>query len=632
MANSLSDSLQEVGLNIAAATEHDFAPLLNAALGSVFTAFYVGRGTMLAADGQRSAHFESLIALEQPQADGTIPADAVACVIYARQTLDAAALAEGQQRIAQMRTLPKTPRPTQAQSNITLGMIVAARADRDIKGVAKELRALNEAGPDERRTDMVTLLTEGTVEYAMALLGAKSVGGFLPPAFPLTVIMPGSVLLTVTSTRTHAYNKLCFYIGGHLRFFAPSAQHSNLRTALEGVPPESEIIAKYQFNLAGKMVQATAPQSNAPTFLMENAKRKLLNKVFFQPWQDGGIIITEGKLPLEGLLPLSGLNVPAAVLTTAFKTDDGHQVSSVLPINGPGFVTVMGEIAKRSRGISIRQEPLKLTIAKLLDEGTTTPLVARLYMTLPTMRNHVFHKPADIEKFDKVFMFVINHLVDLRGTAQEMTTLWRDHVAKVAAGDGARYDNAIHIDAPVDRPLNKHIKSLVMDAARVSKKMQDFAELFGIEIGFLFQKKKRFETELTALETTDPELAAYLRESRKWLEPLRELRDGLEHETYVPPQIQYTRSDAGVISPTEPTVQNLLATQYAEVVLDHLNLYVEELAMWCIQKSVEAPMTITEIPLAQRNPDKVERFKVTIIGSGDPPWTIAYSNAKFDDT
>jgi hypothetical protein len=44
---------------------------------------------------------------------------------------------------------------------------------------------------------------------------------------------------------------------------------------------------------------------------VEDAKKMLLNKVFFQPWQDGGVIITQGTLPLEGLLPLSGLNVPA---------------------------------------------------------------------------------------------------------------------------------------------------------------------------------------------------------------------------------------------------------------------------------------------------------------------------------
>jgi hypothetical protein len=62
---------------------------LNAALASVFAGFYVGPGTMLATDGQRSPKFESLIALEPPQADGTIPADEVACAIYAKRTLDA---------------------------------------------------------------------------------------------------------------------------------------------------------------------------------------------------------------------------------------------------------------------------------------------------------------------------------------------------------------------------------------------------------------------------------------------------------------------------------------------------------------------------------------------------------------
>jgi hypothetical protein len=60
---SLSDQLRDTGSEVAAAAERDFAPRLNAALASLFTGFYVGPGAMLATDGQRSANFESLIAI-----------------------------------------------------------------------------------------------------------------------------------------------------------------------------------------------------------------------------------------------------------------------------------------------------------------------------------------------------------------------------------------------------------------------------------------------------------------------------------------------------------------------------------------------------------------------------------------
>ena len=146
MAITLSDQLRDAGLRVATAAKRDFAPTLNAALASLFEGFYVGPGAMLAPDGQRSANFESVIALESPKADRTIPADAVACTIFTRCTLDAASLVEGHQRIAQVKTLPKKRRPAPGQSNITLGLIVAARAVWEIEAVAIELRTLNEAG------------------------------------------------------------------------------------------------------------------------------------------------------------------------------------------------------------------------------------------------------------------------------------------------------------------------------------------------------------------------------------------------------------------------------------------------------------------------------------------------------
>ncbi len=41
-------------------------------------------------------------------------------------------------------------------------------------------------------------------------------------------------------------------------------------------------------------------------------------------------------------------------------------------------------------------------------------------------------------------------------------------------------------------------------------------------------------------------------------------------------------------------------------------------------------MILTEIQLADREPDKVERFKVTLAGTA-PAWQLTYSTAAFDD-
>lgn len=290
----------------------------------------------------------------------------------------------------------------------------------------------------------------------------------------------------------------------------------------------------------------------------------------------------------------------------------------------------MGEISKRTAGMTVRQEPPQFTFAPLLDEGTTSPFAARLYMTPPMLRDHALTDKAKIARFDELFQFVINHLVDVRKSSRAMLELWRRFAARVASGKIARYTHYIQIDESIDRPLNQHIKSFVMDAARVSKQFQNLTSVFGVDIGFLFQQDNQYVKGLAALYASDPVLARYIRESRKWLEPLRLFRDELEHHNYVPRPLKYDRVLDGSVVAREPLFLEAPLTTTIPWIENSLDRFVEEILVWCVAKALPPSMIVTEIPLAARDPHRIERFRVTLPGSA-PAWELSYSAAPFDE-
>ncbi len=622
--SAISDSIRDTGLRLAVLPDDQFVAGVSNALAALFPAFTVAPATIYDQSGTSVGPLDSVISLT-PIENGMVAADSVACAVYIRPSLNAQTLAEGYERIAQVKALQKTPSTEPQRSTITLGLIVARSAP-SLDGVADELRSLNREIPDDHRPDMIAMLMEGTANYLMHFLGDdERVGAFLPPARGVPYVAPILVMLTTNSTKSHALNNLVGFIIGHMAFFAPGRNAPIMKAVLEGVPKHSTVACTYQYNLARKLVEVAAVPSPIHPYVIEDGNRNRLLRIQFQPWQDGGVVVAEGKLPLLGLLAVSGRKMEL----NTFPSSHGRHLSSVLPMDGDGFVEMMSQVAKRSKGMTVRKESPQFTVAKMLDEGTSSPFGARILMTPLTLRDLALTDKSQIAKFDEVYQFIINHLIDLRSAARELTELWNGHVEKLSRGESAYYQNGVHVTEPIEQRLHKLVQSLIMDASRVAKKVQKLAAIFGIAVGFLFQKKPAYERGLQSLEKADPQLAAYARESRKWLEPLRLMRDELEHGTFVPPKLRYAATDDG-IRVDEPSILGLRVTDYARVLLSRLNRFVEEVLAWCIQRGLPDPLMLTEITAADRDPVKVERFRVTIKGQGEEPWAIVYSEDDFD--
>jgi hypothetical protein len=622
MAESPSDVVRDIAAKLVALSEDTFTAAFRDAFRGLLSNFYVDSAAIRDSAGSQTAVFETVVSTE-PIVGGIADASSAACAICVYHSLDEAKMRNGYYRIAQAKNLVKQPPIKEEQSTATLGVIVAAQSTMSLSQLADKVKELNVSVSDEQRPDMVTVLSRGVTNYGIRFSGDLAVMEYLPPQ-PGSRSFVAPTLLHIVTTATTAYslNRTVGYIIGHLAFFAGDLPRPDMRAIIEGAPSQRNIIATYQRNLAGKQIEIAEPAPiERPPYIVEDQKGELLARLYYQPWQDGGVVLNEGRLPLEGLLPLMLLHAPMA-----FRPTPDRQLSTVLPLTLDDFRKAVERIPQRSN-LRIRVQQQQFTAGKFMDEGTSTPFVARLWFTPLQLRDMAITDPDVKRQFDSIYQSVLNDLTTLRRIARETIQLWKDHVAKVASGQIARYDKVIHVDELINEPLNYNMKTIIKDAASAAKTFQELTAILGVDTGFMYQRPAQFEVVVEALEANDPALADYLREARKWMEPVTTLRNNLEHKPYVAPPVAYNRTAEGGVRALEPYVMGLPITQFIPVLLSRLNRYVEEVQTWCFQRFAALP--IGEIPIAKRDPDKPERFKF-IFSTQEQPWVIIYSDDDFD--
>jgi len=265
-----------------------------------------------------------------------------------------------------------------------------------------------------------------------------------------------------------------------------------------------------------------------------------------------------------------------------------------------------------------------------MDEGSETPFVARLWMTPLEARNMVLGSDqVKVAEFDATYQSILNDLTTLRRLGKETTGLWKAHEQRVNSGHIARVKNGmVEVDETIDEQLLHNVETIIKNAAGTVKRFQFLTRLFGIDTGFLYQKLPNFRVGVEALARTDNALADYMVEARKWTEPIIKLRDDLEHAPFVAPRVGYAITPQGGVQALEMPVMGMPLSAFIPTLLSRLNRYVEEVLMWCVQRTA-SPIVVTEIPLIARNKQKPERFRLGLAG-GAQPWVIIYSDDEFD--
>lgn len=642
---TIAQEVIETGRQVAAVSAGSLSAALRAGIERyIGWPYKVATASVVDADGAVSDTFAAVVyaAKEEAPAAATaqIPADITAVIVDATDNLTIDNIRGAYARIAHAKRLKKSPAPKldTPTTTVTLGVIYAQRSDLPLEIFAHELERLNTETSSREWPDMIVVASMGAIQYAAQFPGESLSGDFLPPAEgALSNYIPSVyIVMVLRPTGTFTFNKMMSFVLAHLGIFSPGAKLSNFTDLLDGVPKTAVVMSGYQYDLKGSLNPVPRNQYQdrivpAPPFQITDRRGQHLATIQLIPWQDGGTILLKGKLPLLGLLPFfERQNILKAGVVT--RPDD-LQISYVLPITPADFGNMLTRFQQRSNML-VKQPQGQWIVQKLADEGSASPFMARLFMGLMRLRDAVYSDTAARENFDKAFDFVPTSLFTARTTAKEISELWAGHARKVAAGEVVRRQGvAIHIDENINKELRRQVEHFLNGAARVIKQgMQGLTAQLDVDIGFMFKKQPAFERGIAALKATDPPLADYLDKSRQmWSERLIKIRIDLEHNNWSLPCVTYDTSGVNVVA-VEPLVAGQPVTEFVQAMLDLVCCFVENVTAHCIQKKMAAPITITEIPLAERRPEAPERFQITLAVGGQPRWNISYQSSSFERT
>jgi hypothetical protein len=589
--------------------------------------------------GAESLEFESVI-YASTKAIERIPADNLACAIDVWDKLGLAQLRQSYEKIAHVKMLTRSPAPIVSQgvpvADSTMGIILSLDSDLSIETLAEEVARLNREHPYRLWPDMVVVLSRGTVNL-MCQIPYKPLADFLPPARGVTFRTAMYVHVVAKAHSAFALNKMCAVLFPFLYFFQPGVGLPPYKEILKDMPATGMPIAAFQFNLKGDLVPVPTSKRFDDLFLfplsfrVEDRQGNLHAKVQYLPWQDGGVVRVQGKFPIEALLLFAGKEA----LGEPIVRHQGEQTSGVIPMSREQFKEMANRVARQSNFVIKPDERPQLVIHKRGDEGTSSPFVARMFLGLCLLRDQAIADKALRDEFDKAFEGVLTGLESLRDTARSLQNAYSLHSDAVTRGQAARIINGnIFVDQPIDLELKKQIESFIGTASRIVKeRMKDLLKLLDTNIGFLFQKETAFTNGIERLKSSDPALADYLVETRaKWCERLLTIRNHLlEHGTWSLDHVRYEISGTSVRT-IEPLVDGQPITKFASHIVDRVCCFVEELCSHALQARMLHDVSLTEIPLNQRDSGNAARFRVALIGGGTHLWTISYHDTKFEDT
>jgi hypothetical protein len=332
-------------------------------------------GTAFDADGQGTDALASLIFTrvpgEKPQ-DGpvNVAADRLACVIDVSYTLDLERLRGAYQRVSLAKKLKKSPAAKDiVHTTITFGIIFAVKAAVPLERLADELDQLNQQTPHAYWPDMVVSASHGLISYAVQFPGEPTISGeFLPPAEgALANYIPAiDVVMIIKPAGGYTFNQMMNVLFAHLAIFSPGVKLPDREAITKGVQNLALTQSAYEFNLAGELRPAPPEHYQGRylpqrPFLVQNKKGEVLATLQFLPWQDGGVILLRGKLPLEGLMVFLG--GPALKKAGTIRRE-GLQLSHVLPISAQNFQEMLQRI-QRQTNMDVRNDPGKFVVQSL---------------------------------------------------------------------------------------------------------------------------------------------------------------------------------------------------------------------------------------------------------------------------
>lgn len=284
---------------------------------------------------------------------------------------------------------------------------------------------------------------------------------------------------------------------------------------------------------------------------------------------------------------------------------------------------------------------IKLT-KKASDEGTSSPFQARLFFGILELRDQLFllgsdypEKAEKARKFDQSFQPVLEAAQATRDAAREVVTSIDTHTKAIEVGRAVQFrknqfDILETIDVPLGQSVDKLIdQSVVAIKTGLQKMLKDQLDL---DIDFLFQKETPFVTGIAnLLSNGEKTLANYLEAVRNtWLSDLLQLRNDHEHHGWNLGGLQYHSVEQSILVVKLPVVLELPVDKFARFTANRVLLFIENMLAHAIQRNRNDwyPVYLAEIPIEQRDPRNVQRFRLSTKSLYElPPWELKYQDS-----
>lgn len=572
----------------------------------------------------------------------SVPLNNVAVVIECHEELTAINLGSSYSRAERLKLANKIAvrADSAAAVDMTTVLIVARKSALSLEQLAAEMVRLNSEYGTGQWPDAVAILETGFLNYTARLPSREEASDFLLPASGLAgkvAPAPFYVSLMARSSAGQTLQKVQSLVLARAQIFEPGSISRDYRDLLTQIPKFGVPQATYQYNLAGKLrpvtsAQVIVPQLNADEFLIES-NRDELGQIRFEQWQDGGVILMRGKFPMLPFFMCLKQVVPSIPFSD-MQNIEGQEssLSLVLPISRAQFHETLLRFVKVSSNIKVRQSSKRILVQRMSSEGTSSPLLARLMVSVMMMRDSVHAGEDAREKFDELYEPALVGVRELKDLVGDIAKTWEVHHAAVATGRVVRrIGRQVRIDESIDRAIRRSVNEFVVTSVRTIKNcMQALAAHHGIELGFLFKKEPAFRAGIARLSANQVALATYLKHARTWTEPLIGARNRLEHGALGAICARYA-IESDPIAVSEPQFEAERVTQFVSRNFERVACFVEEMTAYCLMNQMPNGITITEVPLADRDFELPVRFRTTPAVGGGVPWLIEPHSRTFEE-
>ncbi len=294
-----------------------------------------------------------------------IPSQAVAAVIEVKSSLNKKELGDAFEKVASCKRLKKRPlsemdletTKTGLSTTGTMGVVFAFDAETSLEALAENTKEFNADYDSSLWPDLVVVLDKGVLAYAISWPGQQGMAGSFgsqpaPGTQPKYSPPPWYVHLVIHRDGELTLNRFFLLLLSQLTFYPFRYAGAPFKTFLEGADPTVMTVTAYQFNKAAQLKPApkelyfsnNPPKPLSMKILAPDGEQLALLQFF--KWQDGSVVRSFGKLPLEGILPL--LVADPLALALHDPSTPGMQISSLLSVTEEEFRDWPTALAQRS--------------------------------------------------------------------------------------------------------------------------------------------------------------------------------------------------------------------------------------------------------------------------------------------